>query len=132
MFWVSGDALAAVLRDILTRLVGKATAATLDVAAGAVRGVAYGVVGTAAIQAVVMAAGLAVAGVPGAALLGFVTLLLALSQIVARIVVLVRSRGLAGRPDSRLGHLHVRRVPSSSVMDNFSSLLTRSVGDADA
>src|SRR5918997_4170976 len=89
MFWVSGEALAAALRDILTRLGGEATAATIDVAAGAVRGVAYGVVGTAAIQAVVMAVGLAAAGVPGAALLGFVTLLLALSQIGAPLIVVV-------------------------------------------
>jgi predicted PurR-regulated permease PerM len=89
MFWVSGDALAAALRDILRRLGGEAAAAALDVAAGAVRGVAYGVVGTAAIQAVVMAIGLVVAGVPGAALLGFVTLLLALSQIGAPLIVAV-------------------------------------------
>jgi len=54
-----------------------------------VRGVAYGVVGTAVIQAVVMAIGLVVAGIPGAALLGFVTLLLALSQIGAPLIVVV-------------------------------------------
>jgi len=89
MFWVSGDALAATLRDILRRLGGEAAAAALDVAAGAVRGVAYGVVGTAAIQAVVMAIGLVAAGVPGAALLGFVTLLLALTQIGAPLIVAV-------------------------------------------
>ena len=62
---------------------------TQAVAAGAVRGVAYGVVGTAVIQAVVMAIGLVVAGIPGAALLGFVTLLLALSQIGAPLIVVV-------------------------------------------
>ena len=88
-FWVSGDALAATLRDILRRLGGETAAAALDVAGGAVRSVAYGVVGTAAIQAVVMAIGLAVAGVPGAVLLGFVTLLLALSQIGAPVIVAV-------------------------------------------
>ena len=64
MFWVHGDAQAAVLRDILRRLGGEAAAATLDIAADAVRGVAYGVVGTAAIQAVVLAIGLGIAGVP--------------------------------------------------------------------
>src|SRR5215204_559106 len=80
---------AATLRDILRRLGGETTVAALDVAAGAVRGVAYGVVGTAAIQAVLMAIGLVVAGVPGAALLGFVTLLLALSQIGAPLIVVV-------------------------------------------
>ena len=89
LFWVSGDALAARLRQFLRKLCGETAAAELDVAAGAVRGVAYGVVGTAAIQAVVMAIGLVVAGVPGAALLGFVTLLLALSQIGAPLIVVV-------------------------------------------
>src|SRR5215475_15952404 len=85
--WVSGDALAATLRDILKRLGGETADATLDVAAGAVRSVAYGVVGTAVIQAVIMAIGLALAGVPGAIALGFVTLLLALSQIGAPLII---------------------------------------------
>jgi predicted PurR-regulated permease PerM len=93
LFWVSGDALAARLRDFLRKLCGETAAAELDVAAGAVRGVAYGVVGTAAIQAIVMAIGLVVAGVPGAALLGFVTLLLALSQIGAPLIVVVWGGG---------------------------------------
>jgi predicted PurR-regulated permease PerM len=88
-FWVSGDALAAALRDILRRLGGETVAAALDVAAAAVRSVAYGVVGTAAIQAVIMVIGLALAGVPGAVLLGFVTLLLALSQIGAPLIIVV-------------------------------------------
>ena len=88
-FWVSGDALAAALRDILRRLGGETAAAALDVAAGAVRSVAYGVVGTAAIQAVIMATGLVLAGVPGAILLGFVTLLLALSQIGAPLIIAI-------------------------------------------
>jgi predicted PurR-regulated permease PerM len=89
LFWVSGDELSARLHSFLRQLCGETAATTLDVAAGAVRGVAYGVIGTAVIQAVVMAVGLVLAGVPGAALLGFVTLLLALSQIGAPLIVLV-------------------------------------------
>src|SRR3954453_23018210 len=73
-FWVSGDVLAGTLRDILRWLGGEPAGTTLDVAAGAVRSVTYGVVGTAIIQAVIMAIGLALAGVPGAVLLAFVTL----------------------------------------------------------
>jgi len=122
MFWVSGDALAAALRDILTRLGGRATAATLDVAAGAVRGVAYGVVGTAAIQAVVMAVGLAAAGVPGAALLGFVTLLLALSQIGAPLIVAVwggAAAWLFGQDQQGWGLFMVVWGLVVTVMDNF-------------
>src|SRR5918998_6136576 len=122
MFWVSGDALAAALRDILTRLGGKATAATLDVAAGAVRGVAYGVVGTAAIQAVVLALGLAVAGVPGAALLGFVTLLLALSQIGAPLIVVVWGGAavwLFSQDQQGWGIFMILWGLAVTVMDNF-------------
>ena len=89
MFWVSGTTLADALRDIFRRLGGAMAEQVLDTAAGAVRGVAYGVVGTAAIQAVVLALGLVVAGVPGAATLGFVALLLAISQIGAPLLLLI-------------------------------------------
>jgi predicted PurR-regulated permease PerM len=89
MFWTNGDVLVAVLHDALRRLGGPIAEQALDVAAGAIRGVAYGVVGTAAIQAVVLAIGLAVAGVPGAAMLGFIALLLAISQIGAPLLVLI-------------------------------------------
>ncbi len=89
MFWASGDGLVAVLHDALRRLGGPLAERSLDVAAGAIRGVAYGVVGTALIQAVLLAIGLAVAGVPGATMLGFVGLLLAISQIGGPLLVLI-------------------------------------------
>jgi predicted PurR-regulated permease PerM len=77
------------LHDALRRLGGLIAEQALDVAAGAIRGVAYGVVGTAAIQAFLLAIGLAVAGVPGAGMLGFVGLLLAISQIGGPLLVLI-------------------------------------------
>ena len=89
MFWTNGDALVAVLHDALRRLGGPIAEQALDVAAGAIRGVAYGVIGTAAIQAVVLAIGLALAGVPGAGTLGFVALLLAISQIGGPLLILI-------------------------------------------
>jgi predicted PurR-regulated permease PerM len=89
MFWTNGDALVAMLHDALRRLGGLIAEQALDVAAGAIRGVAYGVVGTALIQAVILAIGLVVAGVPGAAMLGFVALLLAISQIGAPLLILI-------------------------------------------
>jgi predicted PurR-regulated permease PerM len=89
MFWNNGDGLVAMLHDALRRLGGPVAERSLDVASGAIRGVAYGVVGTAAIQAVLLAVGLAVAGVPGVAMLGFVALLLAISQIGAPLLVLI-------------------------------------------
>jgi len=89
MFWTNGDALVALLHDALRRLGGPVAEQALDVAAGAIRGVAYGVIGTAAIQAVLLAIGLAVGGIPGAAMLGFVGLLLAISQIGGPLLVLI-------------------------------------------
>jgi predicted PurR-regulated permease PerM len=89
MFWVNGDGLVAILHDALRRLGGLLAEQALDVAAGAIRGVAYGVVGTAVIQAALLTIGLAVAGVPGAATLGFVGLLLALSQIGGPLLILI-------------------------------------------
>jgi predicted PurR-regulated permease PerM len=89
MFWASGDGLVSVLHDALRRLGGPVAERALDVAAGAIRSVAYGVIGTAAIQAALLAVGLVVAGVPGAAMLGFVALLLAISQIGGPLLVLI-------------------------------------------
>jgi predicted PurR-regulated permease PerM len=121
-FWVSGDALVATLRDILRRLAGETADAALDAAAGAVRSVAYGVVGTAVIQAVIMAIGLAVAGVPGAVLLGFVTLLLALSQIGAPLIIVVWAGAafwLFGQGQPGWGVFMIFWGLVVSVIDNF-------------
>ena len=89
MFWTTGDGLVAMLHDALRRLGGPIAEQALDVAAGAIRSVAYGVVGTAVIQAVLLAIGLGVAGVPGAATLGFIALLLAISQIGGPLLILI-------------------------------------------
>ena len=89
MFWTNGDVLVGMLHAALRRLGGPLAERALDVAAGAIRGVAYGVVGTAVIQAVLLAIGLTVAGVPGAATLGFVALLLAISQIGGPLLILI-------------------------------------------
>jgi len=89
MFWVSGDALLMFLHQALRRLGGDTADGTLIVAGSAIRGVAYGVVGTALIQAVLLALGLAAAGVPGAPVLGFIALLLAISQIGAPLLIVL-------------------------------------------
>jgi predicted PurR-regulated permease PerM len=89
MFWTTGDGLVAMLHEALRRLGGPIAERALDVAAGAIRSVAYGVVGTAVIQALLLAIGLGVAGVPGAATLGFIALLLAISQIGGPLLILI-------------------------------------------
>ncbi|WP_137124573.1 AI-2E family transporter [Roseomonas sp. HF4] len=87
MFWTGGDAMVAQLRDIAGRLGGAPGVAAVNAAGGAVRGVAWGVVGTGILQAVLMGGGLAVAGVPGAAVLGFLTMIFSISQILGPLVV---------------------------------------------
>jgi predicted PurR-regulated permease PerM len=132
-FWVSGDTLTARLRDILRRLGGETADAALDVAADAVRSVAYGVVGTAVIQAVIMGIGLAVAGVPGAVLLGFVTLLLALSQIGAPLIIVVWAGAAAwlfGQDQQGWGIFMIFWGLVVTVIDNFIKPLLIGVGVA--
>jgi predicted PurR-regulated permease PerM len=87
MFWTGGDALAAQLRDIAGRLGGQAGVAAVESAGGAVRGVAWGVVGTGILQAVLMGIGLALAGVPGAAVLAFLTMIFSISQVLGPLVI---------------------------------------------
>lgn len=88
-FWSSGGQLVGVLRDSLQRLGGERLGQMPIVAGNAVKGVFYGIVGTAAVQGALMALGLLVAGVPGAAALGFVTLILAISQFGGILINLV-------------------------------------------
>lgn len=89
MFWTSGNTIDAVFRDVLNRLGGEPATRSLDVAVGAIAGVAYGVVGTAIVQSIIMAIGLALAGIPGVALLSFLTLLFVISQVGAILMVLI-------------------------------------------
>ncbi|MGE0725057.1 MAG: AI-2E family transporter [Alphaproteobacteria bacterium] len=89
MLWTNGDALSAVVRDIVRRLGGETAVSALVAAGAALRSVAYGIVGTAAIQGLFMAIGAIVAGVPAPGLLGFVVTLLAISQIGAVLIPVV-------------------------------------------
>jgi predicted PurR-regulated permease PerM len=88
MLWLRGDVLAQILRDISERLAGDLAGNMLKTVAAAVRGVAYGVVGTAVIQTIAMTIGLMIAGVPHAGLLGFLSLMIAISQFGIFLVVI--------------------------------------------
>ncbi len=81
MLWLRGQILRDLLVEISERLGGKIGPEILKTAVVSVRGVSYGIVGTAAAQALVLSFGLALAGVPSAALLGFISFVIALSQI---------------------------------------------------
>ncbi|NDG48220.1 MAG: AI-2E family transporter [Rhodospirillales bacterium] len=83
MFWANGSEMAHALRDIIGRIGGPVAAAMVDEAGGAVRGVAWGVIGTALLQAVILGLGLSIAGVPGPLVLGFLTFVFSVTQILA-------------------------------------------------
>ncbi|HYZ61282.1 MAG TPA: AI-2E family transporter [Acetobacteraceae bacterium] len=89
MLWASGEAVAQILRDLMRRLGGVTAVAALHAAAGSLRSVAYGVVGTAVMQGVLMTLGAVIAGAPAPVLLGFIVMLLAISQIGAPLIILV-------------------------------------------
>ena len=103
MFWANGDALGAVLHDVVSRLGGRPATEALEAAAGSLRSVAYGVVGTAFIQGALMGVGAIIAGLPAPGLLGFLVMLLAISQIGAPLIIVVWGGGawwlfLQGQP----------------------------------
>ena len=75
-FYRDGHAAAAQLHAALHRIAGERGDRLLDLAGATIRAVVYGVLGTALLQGVVGAIGFAVAGVPGAVSLGFITFVL--------------------------------------------------------
>lgn len=80
-FYLYGEALAARLRIALERLAGTQARYLTNVARGTVTGVIFGILGTALAQAVLAAIGFAIAGVPGAVLLGGATFFLSLVPV---------------------------------------------------
>lgn len=80
-FFLYGEALTRRLHVALTHLAGTRGAHLLRIARNTVSGVIYGVLGTALAQGVLAATGFAIAGVPGAVLLGFATFFLSLIPI---------------------------------------------------
>lgn len=80
-FFIHGETLNQRLRIALERLAGGRASYLLDIARGTVSGVIYGVLGTALAQGVLAAIGFAIAGVPGAVLLGAATFFLSVVPI---------------------------------------------------
>jgi predicted PurR-regulated permease PerM len=74
-FYRDGEAAADRLRATIDRVASGNGEQLLEVAGATVRSVLYGVLGTALLQGILAAIGFGLAGVPGAPLLGFVTLL---------------------------------------------------------
>lgn len=80
-FFLHGEALAQRLNIALRRLTGERAAYLLGIARGTVTGVIYGILGTGLAQGVLAAIGFAIAGVPGAVLLGVATFFLSVVPV---------------------------------------------------
>lgn len=76
-----GQAIVALVRDGMGKLIGEQGEAVADTVGRTVRGVMYGLLGTALAQAGVAAIGLALAGVPAVALLSICTFVLSLIPV---------------------------------------------------
>jgi len=75
-FYTGGELAVQWLRGGMRRVAGERADHLLALAGSTVKGVVYGVLGTAFIQALLAAIGFWIAGVPGAAILGFITFFL--------------------------------------------------------
>jgi predicted PurR-regulated permease PerM len=71
-----GAALATRLQEVTGRIAGARAQQLVDLAVSTVRGVVYGILGSILAQSILAGVGFLVAGVPGALLLGFLTLFL--------------------------------------------------------
>ena len=87
LLYTSGESVAAGVRAFFRRVGGEGADALVLLAGSSARAVALGVVVTAALQALLTGIALALAGVPGAALLGGVALVLCLAQIGPLIIL---------------------------------------------
>lgn len=75
-FYTGGELAVDWVRGGMRRVAGERADHLLALAGGTVKGVVYGVLGTAFVQAVLAGVGFWIAGVPGAAILGFITFFL--------------------------------------------------------
>lgn len=77
-FFRDGEAAAARLQTAMARLAGTRAQHLIGITTGTITGVVYGILGTALAQGLLAAIGFAIAGVPGASLLGLATFFLSI------------------------------------------------------
>jgi predicted PurR-regulated permease PerM len=119
-FLRDADVLALRLRVVVERLAGSRGRHLIEVAGDTVNSVVYGILGTALIQALLGGVGFAIAGVPGAVLLGLLTFFVAVIPFGPPLVWVPASLWLfaQGRPGWGIFMLIWGAVCISSV-DNF-------------
>ncbi len=81
LFYVTGEGIADLVRRCAARIGGDRGVGLVQVSAQTIRGVSFGVIGTALVQGLLQAISLAVVGVPGIALLGMISFIVAMLQV---------------------------------------------------
>lgn len=118
--WRDGDVLAARLRRMMERVAGRRAIELADVAHGTIRGTVYGILGTAIAQAVLAVVGFALAGVPGAILLGIATFFLSVVPMGPPLLWLPATYWLYDRGDTGWAiFLAIWGAAVVSSVDNF-------------
>jgi predicted PurR-regulated permease PerM len=119
VLYVHGEEAAAQVRSFARRLAGERGDGAVLLAGGAIRGVALGVGVTAIIQSVIGGIGLAIAGVPLAALLTAVMLMLCIIQVGPTLVLLPATIWVFWHGDTGWGIFLAIWTLVVGTMDNF-------------
>jgi len=119
ILYAKGETAAAGVRSFARRLAGQKGDETAVLASKAVRGVALGVVLTAIIQAVLGGIGLAVTGVPAAAVLTAVMLMLCIAQVGPTLVLILSIIWLFWKGEPVWGGVLIAWSIPVILLDNF-------------
>jgi predicted PurR-regulated permease PerM len=102
----NGEGAAERLTFTINRFGGGQGIRLLNIAGMTMRAIVYGVLGTALLQGMLAGAGFMIAGVPGEALLGFLTFVVAVIPGGPLLVAAPAIFWLYHRESGRVGHLH--------------------------
>jgi predicted PurR-regulated permease PerM len=119
ILYINGETAARGVRRFAARLAGAHGEAAAILAAATIRGVALAVIVTAIVQTVIAGAGLAIAAVPGAALLAAVALMFNLAQLGPWLVMLPAVIWKFYSGDSFLGFVLLIFMLIAGTIDNF-------------
>ena len=119
ILYLNGESAAQGVRRFARRLGGAGGENTIQLAVQAIRGVALGVIGTAIIQAVFAGIGLAIAGVPYAAILTAIMVVLGIAQVGSTPVLVPAVIWLYWTGHPGMGTFLLVWTVVTTAMDNF-------------
>ena len=119
ILYLNGETAAQSVRRFARRFGGAGGENTIQLAGQAIRGVALGVIGTAIIQAVFAGIGLAIAGVPYAAILTAIMVVLGIAQVGATPVLVPAVIWLYWTGHPGMGTFLLVWTVVTTTMDNF-------------